>query len=65
MTTQAKDGGVSHQVNADGTHSIGVTLDGVFVPFATLEGAYVKSLADAYNSPEAKDARGESTGKDS
>jgi hypothetical protein len=61
MTGKSDEGAVSYRDNVNGTRSIGVTLDGAFVPFVTLEGAYVDALASAYNSPEAKEARGEST----
>lgn len=47
---------VSYQENADGTHSLGVKLDGVFVPFVTLEPHYVADRIAAGKSPEAKAA---------
>ncbi len=53
---------VSYAVTSDGSHAIGVTLGGVFVPFVKLEGAYVTSLIAAGKSPEAQEAAGTSSG---
>lgn len=35
---------VSHVENADGSHSLGVKLDGVFVPLVTVPAERVKQL---------------------
>ena len=64
MTAKKDEGAVTHEVLPDGSHAIGVTVNGAFVPFVKMEGAYVQSLVTAYNSSEAKDARGESDGKE-
>lgn len=58
-TGKAEEGAVSYRENPGDTVSIGVTVGGSFVPFVTLEGAYVRSLAEAAKSPEAKAASGE------
>jgi hypothetical protein len=54
--SKSNGGSVSHRVNADGSHSIGATVDGVFVPFASLDGAYVADRVEAGKSPEAEAA---------
>ena len=64
MTAKKDEDAVTHEVGPDGSHAIGVTINGAFVPFVKLEGAYVQSLVTAYNSAEAKDARGDNDGKE-
>lgn len=56
--TKSASADVKHVVSADGAHQIGVTIDKVFVPFVSLEGAYVASLVAAGKSPEAQAASG-------
>lgn len=44
---------VKHAEHPDGSHSIGVELDGRYVPFATLDAARVAQLADSgFYNPE-------------
>ena len=40
------DGTTGDVVHTKTTHQIGVTIDGVFVPFATKEGSYVDRLVE-------------------
>lgn len=37
---------VKHEVSEDGTHAIGVEVDGVFVPFASHSGARIEQLVE-------------------
>jgi hypothetical protein len=50
-------------VHPDGSVSIGVTVDGVFLPFVTLDAVQVADRVEAGKSPEAKEARGETEGE--
>jgi len=52
---------VKHVEHDDGTHSIGVELDGRYVPFATLDPARVEQLASSeyYNPPKSKGGKPE------
>lgn len=50
---------VVHVVHDDGAHSIGVEEDGAFVPFWTVDAVTFQDRVEAYNSPEAKEQRGE------
>lgn len=64
-TTKDSGPSVTYQVDSQsGQHSLGVKLDGVFVPFVSLEGHYVKSLVEAGHSPEAQEANGTTSGGD-
>lgn len=62
MATAKKAGSVEHKVLPSGDHAIGLELDGVFVPFAQLDGNYVQGLIESGKSPEAKAAAGDSEG---
>ncbi len=46
-TAKAKDGGVEHVVDADGTHHIGVKVDGSFVPFVSVAAYRVEQLRES------------------
>lgn len=46
----------------NGDMAIGAELDGVFVPFAQLDGNYVQALIEAGKSPEALAASGGANG---
>lgn len=62
MADTKKGGGVEHKVLPSGDHAIGVELEGVFVPFASLDGNYVAGLVESGKSPEAAAAASESEG---
>jgi hypothetical protein len=44
---------VQHVVNPDGSHSIGVTVDKVFIPFQTIDEVHILDRVAAGKSPEA------------
>ena len=50
---------VEYQQDKDGNHHIGVTKDGVFVPFASRDAVDFADRHEALQSPEAKAAAGE------
>lgn len=52
-----------HVENPDGSHSIGITVDGAFVPFVTVDSVTVADRVAAAKSPEAKEAAGETEGE--
>ena len=56
MATSKKDPEVTYGVLPGGDHAIGVTIDGVFVPFASLDPDYVQGRVESGKSPEAQGA---------
>lgn len=52
--------GAEHVEHPDGSHSFGVTVDGVFIPFVTLDAVQVADRVAAGKSPEAQAAAGTS-----
>lgn len=57
--TKASKPSIEYQQDSDGNHHIGVTVDKVFIPFASRSAVDMADRVEAGKSPEAKAAAGE------